>query len=227
MACTIRKRDEERRKAKEREEIVKNSKGAIPTDQTHASQVDNSGMVSDLPLHTDTSLQVPNGAKENVPINPNGSNPQNPKEKGPQNPNEIAPKNPKKRMYVANTSTSVVLVVANTSPLPHGSPATIGTVSEPLPHGFPISLLVVGVIGGKVDGQEDGPRGLVGCQEKPIETFSTSHSHLNTSEKRKAAQKKKVELEATLIASHHDMDSPQNFVKEMTSNIITSDIQTP
>ncbi|MCD7462840.1 hypothetical protein HAX54_049452 [Datura stramonium] len=78
-----------------------------------------------------------------------------------------------------------------------------------------------------VDGQEDVSGGLVGGQEKPIEPFSTSHSHLDTSKKRKTAQKKKAELEAALIASHHDKDSPQNFGKDITSNVITSDAQTP
>ncbi|MCE5167660.1 hypothetical protein HAX54_015468, partial [Datura stramonium] len=92
--------------------------------------------------------------------------------------------------------------------------------------------------------------------EKPIEPFSTSHSHPDTSkvinptqngqpqngasdsttptkkakpnaQKRKAAQKKKAELEASLIASHHDKDSPQNFGKDMTSNVGTSEVQTP
>ncbi|MCE3215190.1 hypothetical protein HAX54_001219, partial [Datura stramonium] len=46
-------------------------------------------------------------------------------------------------------------------------------------------------------------------------------------QKRKEAQKKKVELEAALIASHRDKDSPQNFRKGVTSNLITSDVQTP
>ncbi|MCE5167043.1 hypothetical protein HAX54_034903, partial [Datura stramonium] len=99
MACTIRKRDEKRRQAKEREEIVKKSKGVVPTDQTHPSQADNLGMTSDLPLHTNTSLQVSNGAKEKVPVNPKGSNPQNPKEKDSQNPNEIIPKNSKQQIH--------------------------------------------------------------------------------------------------------------------------------
>ncbi|MCE5167036.1 hypothetical protein HAX54_034410, partial [Datura stramonium] len=91
---------------------------------------------------------------------------------------------------------------------------------------------------------------------KPVEPFSTSHSHPDTSkvvnltqngqphngasdsnaptkkakpnaQKRKATQKKKVELEVALIASHHAKDSPQNFGKEMTSNVLTSDVQTP
>ncbi|MCE5167553.1 hypothetical protein HAX54_010110, partial [Datura stramonium] len=98
--------------------------------------------------------------------------------------------------------------------------------------------------------------GLVGSQEKPIEPFSTSHSHPDTSkvikptqngqpqngtsdsttqtkkakpnaQKRKEAQKKKAELEASLIASHHDKDSSQNFGKDMTSNVATSEVQTP
>ncbi|MCD7462594.1 hypothetical protein HAX54_048855, partial [Datura stramonium] len=57
----------------------------------------------------------------------------------------------------------------------------INTIFDPLPHGSPISLLAVGVVGGKADGQEDVSGGLVGGQEKPIDPFSTSHSHPNTS----------------------------------------------
>ncbi|MCD9642361.1 hypothetical protein HAX54_029144 [Datura stramonium] len=246
MACTIRKRDEERRKTKEREESVKKSKGVVPTDQIHPSEADNSG-----------------------------SNSQNTKEKDPQNPNEILSKNSKKQnynhkrqnngktdkiasqkqMYVAKNSTSVVQVVADSSPLPHGSPTTINTVLDPFPHGSPISL-AVGVVGGKADDQEDVSGGLVGGQEKPIEPFSTSQPQPDTSklvnftqngqpqndtinstvptkkakpnaQKRKAAQKKKAELEVALIASHHDKDSPQNFGKDMTSNVVSSEVQTP
>ncbi|MCE3051115.1 hypothetical protein HAX54_048926 [Datura stramonium] len=92
------KRDEERRKAKEREETAKKSKGVVATDQIHPSQADTSGMVSNLPLHIETYFQVSRGIKEKVPINPKGNNPQNPKEKGPQNPNEVAPKNPKQQL---------------------------------------------------------------------------------------------------------------------------------
>ncbi|MCE5167659.1 hypothetical protein HAX54_015397, partial [Datura stramonium] len=43
----------------------------------------------------------------------------------------------------------------------------------------------------------------------------------------KQHKKKKAELEASLIASHHDKDSPQNFGKDMTSNVVTSEVQTP
>ncbi|MCD9639406.1 hypothetical protein HAX54_023919 [Datura stramonium] len=147
-------------------------------------------------------------------------------------------------------------VVADTSPFPHGSPTTINTILDPLPHGSPVYLLAVGVVGGKADDQEDVSRGLVGGQEKPIEPFSTSHFHPNTSkvvnlnqngqpqngssdstvptkkakpnaQKRKAAQKKKAELEDAPIGSHHDKDSPQNFGKEITRNVPTSDVQTP
>ncbi|MCD9560092.1 hypothetical protein HAX54_018534 [Datura stramonium] len=154
-----------------------------------------------------------------------------------------------------HTDTSLQ-AVADTSPIPHGSPVTFGTLSDPLPYGSPISLLAVGVVGGKVDGQEDVSGGLVSSQEKPIEPFSTIHSHPDTSivinptqngqpqngasdstaptkkakpnaQKRKVAQKKKAELEAALIASHHDKDSPKNFGKDMTSNVVTSEVQTP
>ncbi|MCD7469963.1 hypothetical protein HAX54_009458 [Datura stramonium] len=112
-------------------------------------------------LEMENFHRVPHGAKEKVPDNPKGSNPQNPKEKGPQNPNDVVPQNPKQQ------------VVANTSPLHHGSLDTIETVSSPLPHGSPISVLAVGVVRGKVYGQEDVRGGLVGGKENPIEPIST------------------------------------------------------
>ncbi|MCD7455248.1 hypothetical protein HAX54_027460 [Datura stramonium] len=91
-------------------------------------------------------------------------------------------------------------------------------------------MLVVGVVGGKVDVPEDVPGGLIDGQEKPIEPTSTSHTHPDTfkvvsltqngqpqndaidstvptkrekpnAHKRKATQKKKAEFRASQIAN--------------------------
>ncbi|MCE3051114.1 hypothetical protein HAX54_048925 [Datura stramonium] len=83
-------------------------------------------------------------------------------------------------------------------------------------------MLVVGGVGGKVDGQEDVSRGLNGAIDSTIPTKKATPN----AQKRKEAQKKKAKFEAAQIASHHDKD-PQNFGKEVASDLITSDVQTP
>ncbi|MCD7469280.1 hypothetical protein HAX54_008208, partial [Datura stramonium] len=115
--------------------------------------------------------------------------PDNPKGRNPQNPKEKGPQNPNE-IVPQNPKRQV----QNQKKQNNGKTKQLDSQNRSMWKRSPLLLSR-----GKVDGQEDVPGGL---RAKP------------NAQKRKAAQKKKAELEASQIASLHDKDSPQNFGKE-------------
>ncbi|KAG5585828.1 hypothetical protein H5410_046262 [Solanum commersonii] len=154
-------------------------------------------------------------------------------------------KSESRKIQMSNLQSNIIMLIkviaCTSSPTPHGYPNMCVVVSPPHgypimrasapnPHGNPIfcaanyDLLVER---GEDDSQEDVIGGSDGCQEKPIETISTSPPHLVTSkvtssthksqpqniatspkgkanpnaQKRKEAQNKKAELYDQKIAN--------------------------